>query len=246
METKECYKKYINEEDISVDYHEETLIRQPYYWLTSLINIDIYQKYRNKLYWLSATIFQICRKHCAKSFLDNHLNNKINPEIVLIYQPLLTISSCMCKIIFEKRIYCSFVSLLSRQLIEQKCIIREMKNKNIEFDKCILAAIESYNKQIRAEKLDITSNYSNVGLLKVFEGKITFGDLVKKYKCDFSYQFFSGDVHSISSIEKLVPKYRNDEIEKYDELFLELVLLTFNDALQLLLEIDSSNQKLIL
>ena len=242
---KDCYNNYINEEKITSDYYEESFGKQPYYWLTSLINLSLYDKYRNKLYWLNATIFQICRKRCAQSFLGKFIKNQIDADVLLIYQPLLTISSSMCKVLYEERAYCSFISLLSRQLIEQKCIIREMKMKNIEFNECILAAIESYNKQIRAQKLDISSNYSNVGLLKVFEEKVKFGDLVKKYDCDFSYQFFSGDVHAISSIERLLPKYKNDNVSKYEELYLELVLITFNDALQLLLEIDASNKRLI-
>lgn len=62
--------------------------------------------------------------------------------------------------------------MLCRQIIEQICFIKEVKNENINLQLIVESALESYNKQLGAKSLNIQElNDNNKGLLKVFKDK---------------------------------------------------------------------------
>lgn len=110
--------------------------------------------------------------------------------------------------------------MLCRQIIEQICFIKEVKNENINLQLIVESALESYNKQLGAKSLNIQElNDNNKGLLKVFKDKKSYGKLAKKYKYGYMYNFFSGDIHLLSQIDKLIPFNTNHSTQYYDIYF---------------------------
>lgn len=60
----------------------------------------------------------------------------------------------------------------------------------------------------------------------------TYGKLAKKYNYYFMYNLYSGDIHNISSLDKLSPKFfRNSQ--KYNELYLLCLLSLIKDSVLL-------------
>ena len=81
--------------------------------------------------------------------------------------------------------------MLSRQIIEQICFLKEVEHENIDVNLIVEAALESYNKQIGSKSLNIEElNNNNKGLLKVFKDKKSYGKLANKYKYGYMYNFF--------------------------------------------------------
>lgn len=64
--------------------------------------------------------------------------------------------------------------------------------------------MKSYNKQFGLNSLDIQKlNNTNKGLLKAFKDRKSYGKLANKY--GYIYNFFSGNIHLLSQIDKLIP-----------------------------------------
>ena len=103
----------------------------------------------------------------------------------------------------------------------------------------VIKPIESYNKQLGADGLNIEHlNNSNKGLLKVFQDKKSYGKLAKKYKYNYLYNFFSGDIHMLSQIDKIIPfQTRNDS--KYYNIYFEVILSLLNDYLLIINEYNT-------
>ena len=242
MTKDECYKKYVLSSDIDQDYHNNVFDQESYRLITSTINLDCFEKRRNRLYWLSSTIFHIAVYKCLLNKWK--ADNSIDELVFLIYQPFLTLTIELCKLMNASRVYYSFLALICRQLVEQICLVKELKEQNIPFSDCLIAAAESHNKQINAQRLNIANNTSNAGLLKVFKQKTSYGDLVKKHYNKRIYTLISGDVHTISSLEKMLPKFNSHMPNKYDELYLKTVEAILHDCLDFIYEIDETTKKL--
>ena len=123
------------------------------------------------------------------------------------------------------------LSTIARQMIEQICVIKEIEHSNINDAIIVEAMIESHNKHVGANKLDIDGlNSDNKGILKIFNYKTNYGSLAKKYGYSFIYNFFSGDIHHISTIEKSIPNVisKNDI---YNKNYLLVYISLINDAI---------------
>lgn len=123
--------------------------------------------------------------------------------------------------------------MLCRQIIEQICFIKEVECENIDLKLIVESALESYNKQLGSKSLNIQElNNNNKGLLKVFKDKKSYGKLAKKYKYGYMYNFFSGDIHLLSQIDKLISLNTNHS-KKYYDIYLNCILSLLKDYLLL-------------
>ena len=106
---------------------------------------------------------------------------------------------------------------------------KEVKNENINLQLIVESALESYNKQLGAKSLNIQElNDNNKGLLKVFKDKKSYGQLAKKYKYGYMYNFFSGDIHLLSQIDKLIP-FNTNHSKQYYDIYLNCILTLLKD-----------------
>ncbi len=225
----------MNAVDIENDYHNKIFEDPILENLYTKINIEKYKQIRNKIYWLSLLIYRIS----LVNYLQNinkctDLNNnsiRIKKENLIVFHPATNITSEFCKLFKSDYIYPSLISTLARQIIEQICFINEVEVENIEEQTLVEASIESYNKQLGADSLEIESlNLNNKGLLKVLKHNTTYGKLANKYNYGFMYNFFSGDIHILSQIDKLVPFSTKDQKEYY-EIYLNCLLTLLRDYL---------------
>ena len=103
------------------------------------------------------------------------------------------------------------------------------KNENINLQLIVESALESYNKQLGAKSLNIQElNDNNKGLLKVFKDKKSYGKLAQKYKYGYMYNFFSGDIHLLSQIDKLIP-FNTNHSKQYYDIYLNCILTLLKD-----------------
>ena len=70
-------------------------------------------------------------------------------------------------------------------------------------------------------------------MLKVFKNNITYGKLANKYNYGFMYNFFSGDIHIVSQIEKLLP-FSTKNNNKFYDIYLNCLLTLLRDYLVLI------------
>lgn len=126
--------------------------------------------------------------------------------------------------------------MLCRQIIEQICFVREVECENIDTKLIVAAALEAYNKQLGSKSLSIQElNNSNKGLLKVFKDKKSYEKLANKYRYGYMYNFFSGDIHLLSQIDKLIP-FENNNSKYYYKIYFNCILTLLRDYLLLINE----------
>lgn len=223
-------ENFINRADIDKTIHNKIINNNDFNKLSQKICSDDYREIINQIYWMSMLVYRVS----FTSYIDNlNINNKtvINKNNILVYHPFSSISSEMCRIVNDKYIYTSFLSVLSRQIIEQICVVKEIESEKIELDKIVEAMIESHNKHVGAQTLNIDGlNFNNEGLLKVFNTSRKYGNLAKKYSYHFLYNLFSGDIHHLSTIDKNIPKAVSNNAE-YNNAYLLTVLSLLKDAL---------------
>ena len=83
-------------------------------------------------------------------------------------------------------------------------------------------------------------NTSNQGLLKVLKNNTSYGKLANKYNYGYMYNFFSGDIHTLSQINKLIPF-----LSKNDEEFFDIYLNCVRSLLyEFLLILNCYNSKI--
>lgn len=139
-----------------------------------------------------------------------------------LYKPVKAIFEELCNILTNKYLYQTFLSVLMRQLIEIYILNKELEINSIEGKTLFDATIASHNKQCGSDiSMFNHLNMSNPGLFKVFDSNIRLGKLAKKHHLGFSYTFFSGDIHSYASIEKLLPSLGRTQT-KYNEVYLDM------------------------
>lgn len=236
------FENFINSSKIEEEYHEKIFNDNLFEKFFSKINLKDFEKLKNEIYWLSLLIFRCS----TTNYLDN-INKDINTEKstmtlninnLIIFHPFGNIASEICKHFYNNYVYISSISTLCRQLIEQICLIKEIEKEKIEDFKIIEASIDSYNMHLGANSITSNNlNIQNVGLLKVFDKKTSYGSLAQKYKYGFMYNFFSGDIHTQSQIEKLLPMYYS---KKYYETYLKCVLSLLKDCLLILKKYDKN------
>ena len=56
-----------------------------------------------------------------------------------------------------------------------------------------------------------------------FLSKKSYGKLAKKYKYGYMYNFFSGDIHLLSQIDKLIP-FNTNHSKQYYDIYLNCIL----------------------
>jgi hypothetical protein len=226
----------INALNIENNYHNKIFEEDTFEKLYTKINLDDYNKIKNRIYWLSLLIYRIAFINYLKN-INNDIKfskHNIRKENLIIFHPVINITSEFCKQFKNNFIYPSLISTLARQIIEQICFIKELEKEKIEEKILIEASIESYNKQIGANSLNIEYlNSKNKGLLKVFKNNITYGKLANKYNYGFMYNFFSGDIHIVSQIEKLLP-FSTKNNNKFYDIYLNCLLTLLRDYLVLI------------
>ena len=224
--------------EIDKKYHSSIFDNTDFEKMYTKVDLNKYLKLKNRIYWISLLIYRISMVNYLKSVnKDIDLIKQtisIKKNNLIIFHLSMNISSEMCKQFNNNFIYPSYISMLCRQIIEQICLAREIESENIDENLIVESAIESYNKQLGAKSLNIKElNNNNKGLLKVFKGKKSYGKLANKYKYGYMYNFFSGDIHLLSQIDKLIPFNTNNSIEYY-EIYLNCVLSLLKDYLILI------------
>ena len=226
---------FINAMDIEMDYHEKIFEDYILENLYTKIDIEKYTSLKNRIYWLSLLIYRISLVNYIKDIntcIDFKQNSiKIRKNNLLVFHPAVNITSELCKLLKNNVLYPPLTSTLARQLIEQICFIKVVEFENIDESTLIEASIEAHNKQLAANNLTIESlNYNNKGLLKVFKKNISYGSLAKKYNYGFMYNFFSGDIHTLSQITKLLPFSTKNQRDYY-EIYFNCILTLLRDFL---------------
>lgn len=236
-------ENFINASNIDNDYHKKIFEDGVFESVYTKINLNKFGKIRNQIYWLSLLIYRISFlnyiENINKSF--NGKSMEIKKENLLVFHPFSNITSEICKQLKNDFIYPSLISTLCRQMIEQICLIKEIENEKINKEKIVEAALESYNKQLGSKSLNISDlNISNQGLLKVLKNNTSYGKLANKYNYGYMYNFFSGDIHTLSQINKLIPF-----LSKNDEEFFEIYLNCVKSLLyEILLILNNYNNKI--
>ena len=234
-------ENFLNALDIDNDYHNKIFECEEFEKIYTKINLNQLRKIKRQIYWLSLLIYRICTVNYVENINDNvnveKQNIKLERDSFIIFHPIGNVSSELCKQFKNNFIYPSLISSLCRQIIEQICLIQEIENSNIDERKIIEASIESYNKQIGAKTLNIEYlNSNNKGLLKIFNNKTTYGKLANKWDYGFMYNFFSGDIHTISQIDKLIPFSKS---YTFYEIYLKCVLALLKECL---IEVNKYNK----
>ncbi len=229
---------FIEALDIENDYHNKIFGDYIFEGIYTKINLEKYNQIRNRIYWLSLLIYKVSLVNYLKNInndVDFNKNSiKIKKENLIIFHPATNITSEICKLFKNKNLYPSLISALARQIIEQICFIKEVQIEKIEEQTLIEASIEAYNKQVGANSLKIENlNLNNKGLLKVFKNNVTYGKLANKYNYGFMYNFFSGDIHILSQIDKLMPFSTKNE-NNYYKIYLNCLLTLLRDYLILI------------
>lgn len=230
----------ISGNEIDAEYHDKIFNNDLFEKMYTKINLDDFKDIKNKIYWLSLLIYRISMVNYLDSINEDVDFEKgsitLKKDNIIVFHPAMNISSEFCKMLKSGYIYPSYPSLLCRQIIEQICFISEIKNENIDEKSIIEASIESYNKQLGAKSLNSDGlNNNNKGLLKVFQNNITYGKLAKKYNYSYMYKFFSGDIHSISQISKLIPFASKGDDDYYD-IYFQCILSLLRDFLIIISE----------
>lgn len=225
--------KFLDSFEIDNDLHEKMFQNEPFEMLTSKICYSNHRLDLNRIYWLSTLTYRLAFTEYVNSIsrMDNKL--QLKKENLLVYTPFLIFSSELCKLLNNKYIYTSLTSTIGRQIIEQICIIKELKSEKIQEQKIIEALIQAHNIHVGATPLKFNDlNENNIGLLKVFSTHRSYGKLAKKYGFSFMYHLFSGDIHHISTIDKLLP-YEEDISNKYNEIYIQCLLSLVKEALMI-------------
>lgn len=222
--------KFLNGEKIDNITYNKTINNKNFNMLTQKIISKDHEKIINQIYWLSLVLYRI-----SFTSYNNNLSNDsisyLSKENILVYYPFSIFSSEICRIVKSKYIYTSLLSTIARQIIEQICSTKEIEAENISNGKILEAMMECHNKHIGVNSLNIDwINFNNEGILKVFETSRKYGNLAKKYNYHFLYNFYSGDIHHISTLNKITPQLIWNESE-YKENYLKALLGLIKDAI---------------
>lgn len=223
-------EKFLNGEDVEDSIHEKMFENKYFELLTSKICYESHFVEINRIYWLSAIIYRLT---LTKYFQDltTEENITLKKENLIIYIPFLMLSSELCKLLKSKYLYTSLLSTIARQMIEQICIIKEIENENIPEYKIVEAMIQSHNIHVGAKPIEIDDlNEGNKGILKVFNTHRSYGKLAKKYGYSFMYHLYSGDIHHISTIDKLMPQDKKI-YNQYNNIYIKCLLSLTKESL---------------
>lgn len=225
----------IKSANIDEDYHHKIFGNDIFEKLYTKVDLNKYDSQKNKIYWISLLIYKISMMNYLK-YINKDIdfkNHSINIEKnnLVVFHLSLNISSEICKQFNNGIVYPPYTSMLCRQIIEQICFLKEVEHENIDVNLIVEAALESYNKQIGSKSLNIEKlNNNNKGLLKVFKDKKSYGKLANKYKYGYMYNFFSGDIHLLSQIDKLIP-FNTNHSKDYYNIYLNCILSLLKDYL---------------
>lgn len=229
------FNDFLHAANIDIEYHKDIFEFDPFCMYNSKINLSLYPELRNQIYWLSASIHAICMTNYDIEYTaDNEAPNngiKIAAHNILIFHPMASISSEMCGLMTTKYLYQPLSSVLCRQAIEHITTTLELNAEKVENFTIFEACVEAENMQNGAKSLNIPNlNTSNRGILKVFRTSRKYSKLAKKYRKEFVYNYFSGDVHMTSSISKLL--IRNPYKKSLEhELYMQMILSILKDCL---------------
>lgn len=246
MKGLDCMREldnFIKSEKIDKEYHKKIFDNMVFEKLYTKVDLREYDNLRNQIYWISLLIYRISMINYIKS-INNDIDIKkqsinIQKNNLIIFHMSMNISSEICKQFSDNIIYPSYCSMLCRQIIEQICFVREVECENIDTKLIVEAALEAYNKQLGSKSLSIQElNNSNKGLLKVFKDKKSYGKLANKYRYGYMYNFFSGDIHLLSQIDKLIP-FKNNNSKDYYEIYFNCILTLLRDYLLLINEYNT-------
>ena len=214
---------FFNSSKIDKKFYNNSINNNLFNSLTQKIDTKKYRKLINQLFWLNMVLYRISfMSYFDTIFSDNQDILKRNN--ILVYFPFLTFSSEICRLVNDKYIYTSLLSTLARQMIEQICVVKEINYEKISDKLIIESMIESHNKHVGAKSLNIKElNVNNEGILKVFKTNRKYGSLARKYNYYFVYNFFSGDIHHISTIDKIIPQCVSPSKE-YNERYLKILI----------------------
>ncbi len=119
--------------DIDKDYHDKIFGNMIFENLYTKVDLNKYAAIKNKIYWMSLLIYRISMTNYLKSINKNidFENKSINIEKnnLIVFHLSLNITSEICKQFSNGKIYPSYILMLCRQIIEQICFIKEVKNK---------------------------------------------------------------------------------------------------------------------
>lgn len=225
----------INGKDIEKD-DSATSVENTIGHATSKVVVAENKKRINQIYHVSRALYN----YTYANYMVNKHNNthgkkvRIGREDLIIYYPIHEIASEIVLLCKKDYIYTTFLSTLARQLIEQIILIKECYSLDINIGLLTKAAIASHNKHVGSKEIEFDDlNMNNHGLFKVFKQDIRIGKLARKHKLKWVYDFFSGDIHTPSSIDKLIDNNDNHYHELYLFLIFSVIMTVMDEILKL-------------
>lgn len=222
--------------DSIIDNDNQSIIEKTVGVVTSKIKTNDFQPEINKVFWISRALYAYTYAKYMIALENNKVEQgiKLNKENLLIYYPIHEIASEMMLLCKKNIIYETFLFTLARQLVEQLILIKECVSENIDDQRIVEAAIASYNKHVKSNKVDFPNlNLKNHGLFKVFKKDIKISELAKKYRLKWVYEYLSGLIHSPSTIMKLVHVPDNKLLKINLGIILSVLVITLFDVLEL-------------
>ncbi|MBQ7140516.1 MAG: hypothetical protein IJO32_03345 [Bacilli bacterium] len=221
---------FLQNEKINNQLYDKVLNDNKFDLFTQKIAVEQYSELINKIYWLSMTLYRISFLPYFESISSNS-DNCLSKENIVIFYPFSIFANELCRILKNDFVYSSLLSTIARQMIEQICVVKEINYEKIPSKKIVEAMIESHNMHIGSKSLEIDGlNMNNEGLLKVFRTGRKYGNLARKYNYYFLYNLYSGDIHHISTIDKIIPKTISSS-NTYNKIYLLTLMSLVKDAI---------------
>lgn len=221
---------FLRNEKINNQLYDKVLNDNKFDLFTQKIAVEHYSELINKIYWLSMTLYRISFLPYFESISSNS-DNCLSKENIIIFYPFSIFANELCRILKNDFVYSSLLSTIARQMIEQICVVKEINCEKIPTKKIVEAMIQSHNMHVGSKPLEIDGlNMNNEGLLKVFSTGRKYGSLAKKYDYYFLYNLYSGDIHHISTIDKIVPKAISNS-DTYNKIYLLTLMSLVKDAI---------------
>lgn len=221
---------FLQNKKINNQLYDKVLSDNSFDLFTQKISAEKHSELFNRIYWLSMTLYRISFLPYFESVSSNS-DNSLSKENIIVFYPFSIFSNELCRILKSDVVYSSLLSTIARQMIEQICVVKEINCEKISTKKIVEAMIESHNVHVGSKVLKIDGlNMNNEGLLKVFSTGRKYGGLAKKYNYYFLYNLYSGDIHHISTIDKIIPKVISNS-DTYNKIYLLTLMSLIKDTI---------------
>lgn len=203
--------------------------------LSRKIDRNKYNNILNSIFHLSELLYAksllLYNREILKANEDMSKGTNITGKMLLIFH-FFESADEICHTISRERLSISTISMQIRQILEHAVVSRRIILEKVDDYKIVQSAIVSFNKHIGANHLDVLEGMTqnNQGLLKCLSSRLKLTDIINECNLGWFYNFLSGNIHSLSTFEQLLPNSRSSD---YEYIFLQ----TIYSALVYILEI---------